>query len=169
MDETRNSDGKFKKGHSGHPIGRPRKQPPAPARRQSCRDVVLEELTEPITVTVKGEQVDMQAFRATVRAQRNRALTGSTPAFKALVEAIKVFELRDVLFREPDLSPADLAFLDNLKKSMDEWARPIPGDRDYVAEQDSPDNEGRAATHDLDDDETIDMIDPITGKTVKPH
>lgn len=106
--------GRFKKGRSGNPGGRPKKA--AEERRRAAissklRDIVLEEAMAPVTIQENGESVRMPALQAVMRRMKLDALKGSHKAQVALKEWVEAAEAGR-LAEKHELFKAAVEYLD---------------------------------------------------------
>lgn len=104
----------FKPGTSGNPSGRPR-------GTKNLRTDLSEELSEKITVTEGGKQLEISKQRALVKSLAAKSIKGETAAARVLINLIVGLEMADAQDKsEEPLAAEDLEILAEFKKR---WSR----------------------------------------------
>jgi hypothetical protein len=105
---------RFQKGRSGNRKGRP------PGSRGLKSDL-LEELSERLPITERGESRTLTKQRVVVKALANKAMSGDVRAIAKLLDMIvKVFGLEPSIPDECDLSPTDKEIVEAFLKRQQE-------------------------------------------------
>ena len=88
--ESRNPNGRFRKGRSGNPRGRPRKRPLVVSDRQEV-GYFFEVDREPVTIVLNGRRKKVPAIVAAYRIIRKKGLEGEYRYLKLFVDLRKQF------------------------------------------------------------------------------
>lgn len=89
MEDEERSDGRFRKGQSGNPLGRPRKLPGRHRLPMVNRMAAFEVAETPITITNRnGERETTTVYRGVLMAVAQKALAGHAPSQKLLLQHV---------------------------------------------------------------------------------
>ncbi|HOV04882.1 MAG TPA: DUF5681 domain-containing protein [Kaistiaceae bacterium] len=96
---SRGRDGRFRKGQSGNPKGRPPREaePDIRIHHQTTKARLLEELRRPIQVRENGRTVEMSVDQALIRAEIAGALKGNAYAQRHLHDRIERLEREEAI------------------------------------------------------------------------
>lgn len=115
--------GQFSKGHSGNPKGRPRGS-------KNLAAMVIEEVTQLVTIVENGKRKRIPKFRAMVRQAIDKAVVGDFKAFQQILSMVRAHDaLKQVVTRKrvvpaihKGMSPSEaaLAYQQTLTETFDE-------------------------------------------------
>jgi hypothetical protein len=107
--------GKFQRGKSGNPLGRPKKQPP-----HGLDALLINELLSPVTVRTNGKSKTLTKLEVAVKRLVAKAMDGDPRTLKYLLDMPFVRTIaRPVIF--PTLNSEAQKMVDNMREQVREF------------------------------------------------
>lgn len=123
------ADGRFKKGLSGNPKGRPRKTERSHTERQELRDLI-EIFHEPTPITLNGKRRSLPLILCIFRQGMNQAAKGS---FRHYAKAVDLYERTIALAQQ--LNPRPVNELESVEKTLNEMRTKIDRDAEEIVNE----------------------------------
>lgn len=112
--------GKFRRGKSGNPLGRRKKQPP-----HGLDALLIDELLSPVTVRTNGKSKTLTKLEVAVKRLVAKAMDGDPRALKFLLDMPFVRTITPpVMF--PPLNSEQLKFIESVRDQARRWAADPP-------------------------------------------
>lgn len=113
--------GKFRRGKSGNPLGRPKKQPP-----QGLDALLIEELLSTVTIHTNGKSKKLLRMEVIVKRFVAKAMEGDLQALRDLMRMPFVRTIAPPVML-PTLNSEQLKFLDAVRQQAQKYSTIKPG------------------------------------------